>query len=114
VVVRTFSREIASDKTPDEVMAETVPTITVPLARHGYTIQLQTDRSLIYACTYHAWWTWALIVLTFPIGSLVFYLFLRDTAAISLSLRPNGGGTIMQVSGEGSKKVRQAFETMQF
>jgi hypothetical protein len=111
-LVEQFSREIPSEKSREALIADALQTVTVPLARHGYELQTQTDTSLTYALTYRPWWVWVLTICLFPIGLLA-YFSLADHAYVTMTFEQTEGGSIMRVTGEGTLKVGMAFVTME-
>ena len=113
-LLKEFKRELTAEKPREAVIADALQSLTVPLARHGYEIQTQTDSTLTYARKYRPWFVWAPVIF-FPIGGLVTLLlaiFFVEYAYITLSFEQDGGTTTMRVAGEGTSKVANAFETL--
>jgi hypothetical protein len=109
--VKQFKREIASEQTREKLMADVLQTVTVPLARHRYVIDGRTDTSLIFVRTYRPWWVWIITIGLFPIGILA-YLGLGERAYVTMTFEQLDGHALLRVSGEGTKEVSAAFETM--
>jgi hypothetical protein len=110
MAMRTFSREVTAERRREAVLTDAHQAVTVPLARHGYALDSQTDASLIYVCTYRPWYVILIAIVLFPIGLLA--LLHVERAYITITFEQDGGTTHMVMSGEGSKKVREAFETL--
>ena len=109
---QSFSREIATAKPPNVVVAESLAAMSTPLARHGYRLQTQTETAMVYSLTYRRWWVWVITIATFPLGLLAF-LGLPEIATITISLEPRGEGTLIRISGEATEPVREAFAQME-
>jgi hypothetical protein len=92
-------------------MADALQAMTVPLARHGYTLESQTDASLTFVRTYRPWFAWVLTILFFPLGLLAYFAF-RESAYIAMTFEDTDGHTVMRATGEGTLEVHHAFATM--
>jgi hypothetical protein len=85
--------------------------LTEPLGRYGYVLTTESELGLTFARRYRPWWVWMLAVVIFPFGLL--FLFVTDTATVTVVLEPENSGTLVRVAGVGEPKVSQAFESMQ-
>jgi hypothetical protein len=110
--VKSFSCDIQTSKPPNRVRTEALVSLTEPLARYGYVLTTESELGLTFARKYRPWWVWMLVAVTFPIGLL--FLFVTDTATVTVVLEPEQSGTLVRVAGLGEPKVGQAFESMQF
>jgi hypothetical protein len=108
--MREFTREIVADKPRDALAADAVQAMTLPLARHGYKLDSQTDGVLTYVHTYRHWLCWTAAVFLFPLGLLT--LLIVERAYITITFQQQGDTTTMRIAGEGTKKVRRAFEQL--
>jgi hypothetical protein len=107
-----FTRELVdATRPPSAVAADTIGTVTVPLARAGFALEGQTATALTFVRTYRTTLTWVMTVVTFPFG-LLFYLAGAEKAYITITFEPQGDGTLMRISGEGPAEVKRAFETL--
>jgi hypothetical protein len=106
--MKDFTREVSSERPREAVVAEALQTLTVPLARHGYQLEAQTEVGLTYVRDYRPWWVWFLAICLFPIGLLA--MFFVERAYITATFEEKDATTTMRVSGEGTSKVRKAFE----
>ena len=92
-------------------MAETLQSVTVPMGRHGYSLEAQTRTSLTFVRSYRPWYVWVVTIGLFPLGLLA-YLAGGERAYVTLSVGRQENQTLMRVSGEGTKTVSEAFCTM--
>jgi len=109
--VKTFTRELDTEKPPSEVLSEALTALTGPLASAGYTLQTQTETALTFSRRYRPWFIWVGVVVFFPLGLLL--LLYWETAAITVVLEPTGSGTRVRIAGEGEDNVRAAFGRLQ-
>jgi hypothetical protein len=109
--MKQFAREIAAEQPRETLMADALRSVTIPLARHGYVLEVQTDTSLTYARTYRPWWVWILTICFFPIGLLA-YFALAERAYVTMTFEQADDGALVRVAGEGTAAVSQAFATL--
>ena len=111
-VMERFTRELVdATRPPSAVAADTLGTVTVPLAQAGYALEGQTATALTFVRTYRTTLTWVITVLTFPFG-LLFYAAGAERAYITITFEPQGDGTFMRIAGEGPTEVKLAFEKL--
>ena len=108
--MKEFTRETTAEKPRDALIAEALQSMTLPLARHGYKLDSQTDGTLTYVRKYRHWLVYAACIFLFPLGLLT--LLIVERAYITITFQQEGQTTTMRIAGEGTKKVKQAFETL--
>ena len=96
--VLAFTHEIEADKPPGEVFPELMGAVAKPLARHGYSLQCQSEDAATFARTRR--------------GRLYRAITRRPPDEITVICEPRGAGTLLRIAGEASYAVREAFATM--
>jgi hypothetical protein len=109
--VKDFQYAYVSKNPPPDVLRECLSTWNGELADNGYSLTTQSEIGLTYHKKYRPWWLVFPVVLFFPLGLLA--LLITSDAHITATITPIDDGSKLDVSGKGSKYVREAFEELQ-
>ena len=108
---RYFSGSWRVPASPERTMRDVFEHVVPPLEASGYGLRERTPYRLLYVRSRRPVWTFAVAVLTFPVGLLA--LLYTEDRHVAIDLQPTGGGTLVSAGGVAPPEVHDAFRRLE-
>ena len=114
-MVESFTSELTTEKSARDVVRASLESLADPLSNWGYWLTTQSEVAVTYQRTYRPWYVWVFGVLLLPVViGLLILLFATETSTITILIEERESDTRVVIKGQAPRKVREAFQGLQF
>jgi hypothetical protein len=108
---RTFTAEVDSPLTRDELKRQILTQLSVPLGKADYRIESETESGITYARSYRPYAVPAILLCWLVVPLLL--LLVERTDRIVFSISNQNGATHLVVVGDGPRALRRWFKELE-